>query len=73
VIRAAEEAGNQVITAAEARGQETRCLEAQRTGLYKRDPPSEEFLAWTDATDRYKMTEPPPIPEINYSKLSGTS
>jgi len=73
VIRAAEESENRVLTAAEARGQENRCLEAQRTELYKTAPPTEDFIAWTEATDKYKMTEPPPIPEIDYSKLGGTS
>ncbi|TFG13971.1 hypothetical protein EU537_04530 [Candidatus Thorarchaeota archaeon] len=73
VMRAARAAENRVLTAAEVRGQDNRCLEAQRIQLYEIDPPSMDFIAWTDATEKYKMTEPPPIPEIDYSKLGGTS
>ncbi|TFF92320.1 hypothetical protein EU545_01280 [Candidatus Thorarchaeota archaeon] len=61
VYQRAEESGNCVTTMAEIAGEEVRCLEADRQLLYETDPPPEEFMVWTQATDEYKNSHMPPL------------
>jgi predicted metallo-beta-lactamase superfamily hydrolase len=64
VMNAAERVGNRVLTMAELGGHEITTYEAHREDLYKRSPPSEEFIHWTQATEEYKMKHAPPIPGL---------
>jgi predicted metallo-beta-lactamase superfamily hydrolase len=61
-VRAAgERAGNLVLTMAEASGVPPNPLEAERKRLYEENPPSEEFMAWCDASQEFKMDNLPPL------------
>ncbi len=61
VYKAAEKAGNRVVTAAEFNGAETMILEARRQQLYDEDPPSREFLRWTELARDERRRKKPPI------------
>lgn len=37
------------------------CLEANRSELYKTNPPTQEFIDWTNAPDEYKIENIPPL------------
>ncbi|NHI88499.1 MAG: hypothetical protein EAX87_03190 [Candidatus Thorarchaeota archaeon] len=56
-----EEAGNKVLTMAELSGVKNITLEAEREELYRTSPPTEEFLAWTQATEEFKLKHPAPV------------
>ena len=62
VRKAAENAGNQILTMAKLAGMKNQFLEAEREELYRKNPPSEEFINWTQATDEFKIKNPAPIP-----------
>ena len=61
VFSAAEENSNSVITAAEYLGLKDNLLEASRKMLYEREPPSDEFLAWTRIPMEKRRRIPPPL------------
>jgi hypothetical protein len=61
VISAASKAANRVITMAEAAGFDPYCMESIREDLYSMYPPSPEFMNWVDASDEYKVGNPPPV------------
>jgi predicted metallo-beta-lactamase superfamily hydrolase len=61
VFSAAEENSNSVITAAEYLGLNDNLLEASRKMLYEREPPSDEFLAWTRLPLEKRRRIPPPL------------
>jgi predicted metallo-beta-lactamase superfamily hydrolase len=58
---AAERTGNQLMSIAESIGVQNRCLESTRASLYSEQPPSSEFVHWTNATDEYKKSNRPPL------------
>ena len=62
VYESAENSGNRLLTMAELAGVENRLLEIEREENYKRNPPSEEFMNWTEASDEYRLKHPPPLP-----------
>lgn len=60
VRKASKKAGNRVVTAAEFNNADTVILEARRQQLYNEDPPSKEFLDWTElARDKRRKRKPP--------------
>jgi len=61
ILSVAKESGNRTISMAALAGQGNRCLEAQRPELYRTDPPSDEFLRWTQASEEYKIQNMPPL------------
>jgi hypothetical protein len=61
IRNAAERHGNSLLTMAEGLGEQVEALEAERQQLYQDNPPSEEFLAWCDATTEFKMENLPPL------------
>lgn len=65
VLKAAEKSGNKVLTMAELLGVENMCLEALREELYRNNPPNEEFMNWTHASEEYKLKHPPPVDGLN--------
>ncbi len=64
VVETARKAGNKVLTMAELAGKQIMTFEADREELYKTHPPSQEFLAWTKATEEFKIRHPAPINDI---------
>ncbi|MFW9807967.1 MAG: MBL fold metallo-hydrolase [Candidatus Thorarchaeota archaeon] len=64
VIKASERAGNRILTMAEFAGTRNRTYEADRKQLYQQKPPSDEFMNWTQSVVEYKISCPPPIPEL---------
>ncbi|MGD9397367.1 MAG: hypothetical protein PVJ05_13120 [Candidatus Thorarchaeota archaeon] len=61
VLNASEKADTKVLTMAELSGSENLLLEAEREERYKTNPPSEEFMNWTQATEEFKLKHPPPV------------
>ncbi len=61
VKKAAEKAGNRVVTAAEFNGAETNILEARRQQLYDEDPPGKDFLNWTELDREKRRRKKPPL------------
>ncbi|MHA3962484.1 MAG: MBL fold metallo-hydrolase [Candidatus Thorarchaeota archaeon SMTZ1-45] len=61
VMKTANKSGNRVLTMAELAGKENLLLEAEREELYRMNPPSEEFMNWTQASDEYKLRHSPPV------------
>jgi predicted metallo-beta-lactamase superfamily hydrolase len=61
VIDTAKKAQNRVLTMAELLGSKNITLEAEREELYRTDPPSEEFMIWSQATEEFKMKHSAPI------------
>ena len=59
VYRAASEAGNSVVTAAEFAGEENLILESRRKQLYLADPPSADFNKWIKTLNRENVAKPP--------------
>ena len=57
----AKKAGHEVVTAAEYSGVKPQLLESMRQRLYQEDPPSEEFLRWTQLLREKQRREPPPV------------
>ena len=57
----AHKSGHQLLSMAELAEKKMQCLEAQRKQLYEDNPPSEEFLNWTNASEEYKIQNRPPI------------
>jgi len=55
----AEAAGHRIVTAAEFAGKENLFLEAKRKQLYRDQPPSSEFEAWTKSLNNKKIEKPP--------------
>ncbi|MFW9845238.1 MAG: hypothetical protein ACFFD6_00705 [Candidatus Thorarchaeota archaeon] len=61
----AEKAGNNLLTMAKLAGIDNTCLESMRATLYADYPPSSDFLAWTAASEEYKMKNLPPLNEFS--------
>ncbi|MFX1482676.1 MAG: hypothetical protein ACFFCP_05735 [Promethearchaeota archaeon] len=61
VVKSSERSKNQIMTMAELSGLDNLTLEANRNILYEQNPPSEEFIHWTQAADEFKAIHPPPI------------
>jgi predicted metallo-beta-lactamase superfamily hydrolase len=61
VLNIAEESGNKAISMAGLIGQNNRCHESERVELYRKKPPSDEFLNWAQASEEYKIQNMPPI------------
>lgn len=61
VHKVAKKAGNRVLTAAEFNEAETEILEARRQELYDEDPPSKEFLSWTELSREKRHRMKPPV------------
>ncbi|MHA2601532.1 MAG: MBL fold metallo-hydrolase [Candidatus Thorarchaeota archaeon SMTZ1-83] len=61
VTEAASEVENRVMTMAGVAGLEPYCMESIREDLYSMYPPSPEFMNWVNATEKYKVGNPPPI------------
>ncbi|MCW3999355.1 MAG: hypothetical protein NWE93_03860 [Candidatus Bathyarchaeota archaeon] len=59
IYQKAQDAGHQIITAAEYAGKENLFLEAKRRQLYHDYPPSEEFKQWTKTLNRKEIAKPP--------------
>jgi predicted metallo-beta-lactamase superfamily hydrolase len=55
----ADQAGHELLTAAEFTGQENQFLEANRKNLYKTFPPSEKFQQWTKNLNNKILNKPP--------------
>ena len=64
VLKSSEKAGNRVLTMAELSGEENLLLEAEREENYKINPPSDEFINWTQATEEFKLKHPAPISDL---------
>jgi predicted metallo-beta-lactamase superfamily hydrolase len=61
VFEAGAETGHEVMTAAEYLGEPLRLLESRREHLYKEEPPSEEFMKWTELHREKRRQQPPPV------------
>jgi len=61
VFREARRRKHNVFTAAEFAGLKNNLLEARRGQLYEREPPSAEFLKWTEMPREKRRITPPPI------------
>ncbi len=61
VLRRARSRGNIVQSAANYNGLPERLLECRRRDLYREEPPSSEFMAWTRLPDDRRRLEPPPV------------
>ncbi|MFW9788486.1 MAG: hypothetical protein ACFFE1_12460 [Candidatus Thorarchaeota archaeon] len=64
VLSTAKNSGNQVLTMADLLGVERSMLEAEREKRYVTDPPSEDFISWTHASEEFKLKHPPPISDL---------
>ncbi|MHA1936142.1 MAG: hypothetical protein ACW97A_12765 [Candidatus Thorarchaeota archaeon] len=56
----AEQADCKLVSAADIVGGDYRYLENNRPAIYANEPPNEEFMDWTRATDEYKRAHKPP-------------
>jgi predicted metallo-beta-lactamase superfamily hydrolase len=61
VLEAGVRAGHEIVTAAEYLRQPVRLLESRRERLYDEEPPSEEFLRWTELPHERRRQQPPPV------------
>lgn len=61
VMTAAERVGHRILTMAQLGGHEISTYEADREELYRRSPPSDEFMIWSQASEDYKIKHSPPI------------
>ncbi|MBS7650006.1 MAG: MBL fold metallo-hydrolase [Candidatus Bathyarchaeia archaeon] len=61
IERYAESIGHVLVSAAKFKGLEDNLLEARRNELYRKEPPSSEFLAWTRLPWERRRVEPPPV------------
>ena len=61
VFKAAQKAGHIVITAAEFSGKQPMLLESIRERLYEEEPPSEEFMKWTQLNHEKRRQLAPPV------------
>lgn len=61
IFKAAEQAGHEVLTAAELAGRENRLLEAARRRLYAEKPPSADFEMWMQSSRLGKRRIKPPL------------
>jgi len=61
VLKAAEEVGHKVLTAAEFSGKDNYILEFKRKELYEDRPPSKEFLNWSRLPRYKKKIIKPPL------------
>ena len=60
-LKAAEEVGHKVLTAAEFSGKDNYILEFKRKELYEEKPPSQEFLNWLRLPRYKKKIIKPPL------------
>ena len=61
VFDLAGEAGRMVVTGAEYLGLSPVLLESEREELYRNEPPSQEFVKWTELRRDKRSALPPPI------------
>jgi predicted metallo-beta-lactamase superfamily hydrolase len=61
VLRAGSEAGHEIRTAAGYLGMKPRLLESRRERLYEEDPPSKDFLKWTELSRERRRLQAPPV------------
>ena len=61
VVTASEDAGHNIITAAQALGIKDELLESQRKKLYEDEPPSAEFISWTKLPEDKRRLTPAPL------------
>ncbi len=61
VRKAAEEAGNRILTAAELLKIKPNVLECQRQQLYEKEKPTAEFTNWTTLSEEKQSVTPPPL------------
>jgi len=61
VFEAAEKVGHKVVTAAEFVGKTEGFFEYQRSGLYEKQQPSEEFIRWTRLPRLKRKEREPPL------------
>jgi predicted metallo-beta-lactamase superfamily hydrolase len=60
----ADQAGHNILTAAEYIGQENNLLEAQRKSLYQTSPPTEKFQTWQNNLNLFNKNQIIPKPPI---------
>jgi hypothetical protein len=53
--------GHEVVTAAEFSGEQPMLLESIRERLYEEEPPSEEFMKWTQLNHEKRRQQAPPV------------
>jgi len=61
VIEGAAKAGHEVVTAAEFLGEQPMLLESLRERLYEEEPPSEEFMKWSQLNYEKRRQQTPPV------------
>ena len=61
VFEAAGKVGHIVVTAAEFSGEQPMLLESIRERLYEEEPPSEEFMKWTQLNHEKRRQQAPPV------------
>jgi predicted metallo-beta-lactamase superfamily hydrolase len=61
VLKAAQLAGNRVLTAAAFLGRKDQLLEAERRRLFKEAPPSGEFRKWASLPEIQRRKLKPPL------------
>ncbi len=61
VWEAGAEAGHEIVTGAEYLHQPLNLLESRREGLYEEDPPSREFMQWTELPREKRRVQMPPV------------
>jgi predicted metallo-beta-lactamase superfamily hydrolase len=63
IKKVAKETGSMLLSMAELAGCEPNYLEAERRTLYQQEPPTEEFIRWTEGKDEAKSARKPPFEE----------
>lgn len=61
VLQASSEAGHELVTAAGYLGDRPKLLESRRERLYEEDPPSREFVKWTELPREKRRLQAPPV------------
>ena len=57
----ATQSNNSLLSMAALSDLDERCLESNRSALYREHPPSSDFIDWTNASDEYKLEHLPPL------------
>jgi len=61
VLQASAEAGHEMVTAAGYLGDPPMLLESRRERLYEEDPPSKDFVRWTELPREKRRLQAPPV------------
>ena len=61
VLQASAEAGHEMVTAAAYLGDPPMLLESRRERLYEEDPPSKDFVRWTELPREKRRLQAPPV------------